>query len=202
MNNIFDDNICWIIMIILITLLIIIYGGPKKYDYPVEYDKHNFSYIENLFLFEKLFENYSIQNNDNYEDITQKYQNHNQIVPNLLNLYYVSLKPNTHFIFNKIMNCTPIMIIYNHNNIDTDITNDADLKLLIRQTNECDKVNKVNKVNNLNESNKIISQCNNYGYFYTLTNKISVVNIFPIYNDSDKIINFTLYIIKKPFWFY
>jgi hypothetical protein len=42
--------------------------------------------------------------------------------------------------------------------------------------------------------------CNNYGYFYDITKKISVLDIYPIYNNSDVLINLTLIIMKKSFW--
>ena len=60
----------------------------------------------------------------------------------------------------------------------------SNIKLLINTNYECD-------------NQKI---CGNYGYFYDLTKKISILNIHPIFNNSNKNINLTIYIIKKPYW--
>ena len=59
----------------------------------------------------------------------------------------------------------------------------------------------VNNHTNNNNLKLLIKKSNNIGYFYDLINKMSIVNIFPIYNDSENIITFTLYIIKIPFWY-
>lgn len=39
-------------------------------------------------------------------------------------------------------------------------------------------------------------------YYYKLENKISITNIYPLCNNTDKNINLTVFIIKKPFWFH
>jgi hypothetical protein len=86
------------------------------------------------------------------------------------------------------------MILYDHN-ITTDnyidnfkdishITNN-NLMLLIDYNNECN--------NNI---------CNKYANYYDITKKISILNIYPIYNNSNSIINITVIIIKKSFWHY
>lgn len=176
-----DDNIYFIIIIIL-SLLIIIFGGPNKLNYLVEYDKKNFKYIDKLSYFNNNFK-YLIKNNETFEDTIQ-YKYYNQIIPNLLKIDYISLKPHEFYNFNKFSNSNILMIIYNHNSLDDN--NHNSLKLLIRTQNKCNNINK----------------CIKYGFFYNLINKISIVNIFPIYNDSNKIINLSIYIIKKSFWFY
>ena len=39
-------------------------------------------------------------------------------------------------------------------------------------------------------------------YLYDIKKKISVTGIFPIFNDSETLASITVFIMKKPFWYY
>jgi hypothetical protein len=84
------------------------------------------------------------------------------------------------------------MVIYNHNifsenkdnfsNINSSLNN---LFLLLDSNKEC-----------------IDNKCKTYGYYYKISKKISILDIYPIYNNSNQTINLTIFIIKKSFWHY
>ena len=56
---------------------------------------------------------------------------------------------------------------------------------------------------NINDSIKLVikKDISDY-YLYDLHKKISITGIFPIYNNSNNLINITVFIMKKPYWYY
>ena len=71
-----------------------------------------------------------------------------------------------------------MMIIFNHNN-------ENDLELILKTNIEC-----------------VNYSCNNLSYNYDLTKKITLSDLYPIYNNSNKLIEISLFIIKRPFFFF
>ena len=56
-----------------------------------------------------------------------------------------------------------------------------------------------------NEKDKIqliVKKDKNDMYMYDLPKKISITGIFPIYNDSNTVSSITVFIMKKPYWYY
>jgi len=184
----FDDNF-YICVIVAAVLLMVIYGRPNKTsDYIIEYDNEQFKYFEKLYFVDRQIEkNYKIEtkiiNNDangSIEDITSRLNNCERFIPNIVSIYNIKLNPKSFININKYAGTNKIMLI-KINNQDIAYTN---IQLLVNNNYECD--------NNI---------CGNYAYLYSLDKSKSIVNIYPIFNNSDKIANLTIYIIKKPFWY-
>jgi hypothetical protein len=184
----FDDNF-YIFVVVIAVLLMVIYGRPNKTsDYIVEYDNEQFKYLEKIYFIDKQIENNNkiptkIINNDingSIEDITSRINNCERFIPNIVSIYNITLNPKSFININKYTGTNKIMLIKVHNQI---IPYDY-IKLLVNNNYECD--------NNI---------CGNYAYLYPLNKSKSIVNIYPIFNDSDKIVNLTIYIVKKPFWY-
>lgn len=194
MIHLFDDNFYFLTMIILI-LMIVIFGGPKKHDnLQIEYQPNNFGYLNNLTYFENQIHQNNISSDIEFTNITEKINLSNCLVPNIVDIFIVNIKPYQIFnVGNHVKNdLASIMIIYDHNMSSqqynfSNIPNLAinNLKLLINKKKECVNYN-----------------CNLVGYYYDISKKVSILDIFPIYNDSEHIVNITIFIIKKPYWFY
>jgi hypothetical protein len=181
----FDDNL-YIVVMISAIFLIIIYGHPNNTsDYIIEYDDKQFKYLEKIHLVDKQIEknidgkhNIQIKQFGSIEEITSKMNNCEKYIPNIVSVYNIMLNPNTLFPTEKYINSTQIMLI-KINNIEPN-----KIALLIKANYECDN-----------------NSCGNYGYFYNLDKKKSIVNIYPIINNSDIPADLTIYTIKKPFWY-
>ena len=48
----------------------------------------------------------------------------------------------------------------------------------------------------------ILKKDNNDYYLYDLNKKISITGIYPIYNNSNSLASVTIFIMKKPYWYY
>jgi len=175
--------------------MIVIFGGPKKHDnLQIEYQPNNFGYLNNLTYFENQIHQNNISSDIEFTNITEKINLSNCLVPNIVDIFIVNIKPYQIFnVGNHVKNdLASIMIIYDHNMSSqqynfSNIPNLAinNLKLLINKKKECVNYN-----------------CNLVGYYYDISKKVSILDIFPIYNDSEHIVNITIFIIKKPYWFY
>lgn len=196
MSEIIDDN-SYTLVIIIMILAILIYGGSKTYNnFQIEYSPKNFQYLNSLTIFEKQLQKYNSSNFE-YLQITNNVDLSECLIPNIIDIFFININPHTYFDTTKHVqnNISSLMILYNHNividnNIDNfkDISNIIDnnnIMLLIDKKKEC--------LNNI---------CKNYAYYYDVTKKISILNIYPIYNNSTSTINITLIIIKKSFWHY
>ena len=192
MDEPINDNSYYLVIIIMI-LLIVIFGGYKKnIKYQIEYDQKNFRYLNALTFFEKQLQKYN-NNNFDFMKITNEVDLTHCLIPNIVDIFFVNIKPQSFFDIKKhIKNIDEnIMVIYNHNlvyeikdNFNNVHFNNDNLMLLVDSNDEC--------LNNI---------CNKYGYFYQINKKISILNIYPIFNDSNDLINLTIFIIKKSFWF-
>jgi hypothetical protein len=174
--------------------MILIYGGSKKENsIVIEYNASNYQYLNLLSVFEKQLQKYNSSNND-FMRITQEVNLSDFLIPNIVDIYFINIKPHSYFnIYNHIKyqdKNKNLMILYNHNISGDNFTNitdvpdpNIDLMLLIDRKRECNG-----------------TLCENYNYYYDITKKISILDIFPIYNNSKLIVNITLIIIKKSFW--
>lgn len=181
MNNLFNDDSYFIIVIIMILCMVIFGSSKKNNDNLIEYDSKNYQFLNSLTIFEKELQKYNTEKND-FKKITDEINLTSCFIPNIVDVFFINIKPFQYFDIKKYVKNYNynIMVVYNHSNF----TNNA-LYLLLNKNNECN--------NNI---------CNNYGYYYDITKKISILDIYPIYNNSNEIINMTIFIIKKSFWFY
>ena len=181
----FDDNL-YIVVMISAIFLIIIYGRPNNTsDYIIEYDDKQFKYLEKLYFVDKQIEknkdaktSIQIEPFGSIEEITPKINHCEKFIPNLVSVYNIMLKPNTMFNSEKYINSKQIMLI-KINNVEPN-----KIALLVNANFECEN-----------------NSCGNYGYFYNLDKKKSIVNIYPIINNSENTADLTIYTIKKPFWY-
>jgi hypothetical protein len=190
MSEIIDD-ISYTLVLIIMFSLIVIYGGSKKHNnLQIEYDSKNYKYLNSLTIFEKQLQQYNSSNFD-YLQITNKINLSECLIPNIIDIFFVNLKPYSYFntnnfVKNKISN---LMVLYVHSLTNTSDNNtniknnNPNLSLLINKKKECIKNN-----------------CTNYGYYYDINNKISIFDVYPIYNNSNFIVNISIFIIKKSFW--
>lgn len=193
MSEIINDN-SYILVVAIMILAIIIYGGSKKHNnLKIEYNSKNYQYLNSLTIFEKQLQKYNSANFD-YLQITNKINLSECLIPNIVDIFFINIKPYTYFNTNfHVENyISKLMILYDHNinnnsNNFNNIINLTDynknLMLLIDHKKEC-----------------IDEICNDYGYYYDITKKISILDIYPIYNNSDSVVNITVIIVKKSFW--
>jgi hypothetical protein len=177
------DDILYLIIIFVLTIFIIFFGGHNNQD-KIEYDSDYFSNLNSIINFEnKINTIYSNNNqifkNKNFININKYLNTTNILIQNFVNCFLIKINPNNFFnIFNiidKSLAKNYIMVIFNHDEFNN-------LELLIN-TN-CYKSN-----------SNIIEE-----YFYDLKKKISITGIFHLYNNSNKPIMITCFILKKPFW--
>lgn len=193
-NNSSIDNNSYLLFIIIMILSMVIFGRAKKNrDFIIEYNPQNYQYLNSLTIFEKELQKY---NSDKFDilKITNEIDLSSCLIPNIIDTYFVNIKPFSYFNITKYCDKhkSNIMVIYNHNifsenkynfsNINSYLNN---LFLLIDSNKEC--------TDNI---------CKNYGYYYKVSKKISILDIYPIYNNSNQTINLTIFIIKKSFWHY
>lgn len=189
-----NDETSYLIVFIIMVLSIVIFGRAKKNrDYIIEYNPQNYQYLNSLTIFEKELQKYN-SNNFDILQITNQVDLSSCLIPNIIDIYFVNIKPKKFFDVRKHIKDfkSNIMVLYNHNiflenkdnftNLDLTKNN---LFLLLDKNMECK--------NNI---------CSNYGYYYQITKKISILDIYPIFNNSENTINITIFIIKKSFWHY
>lgn len=167
------------------VLAILIYGGSKKHNnLQIEYNPKNYKYLDSLTVFEKQLQKYNSTNFD-YLHITNQIDLSECLIPNIVDIFFVNVKPHTYFNTNNHVtnNISKLMILYDHNTDNDKYNFNKNLMLLVNNKREC-----VGEI------------CNNYGYYYDISKKISILDIYPIYNNSDSIVNITIIIIKKSFW--
>ncbi len=171
------DDIHYIIIIILLTVFTFYYGGHNNQS-KLEYTSNYFSNLDRIILFENKLQKFNTDANFNSKDyinIKEHIKSCHTIIPNLVDLFFIKINPNSIYKINKIFNIKNIdeysMLVFNHNK-----EKHINLELLVDHTNTS-------------------------GYFYPLKKNISLVKIFDIYNSSNKEINLTIFFIKKPFWY-
>jgi hypothetical protein len=196
MSETIDDN-SYILVIILMIIAIVIYGGSKTHSISqIEYNPINYQYLNSLNIFEKQLQKYNSSNFE-YLQITNQVDLSECLIPNIIDIFFINIYPYSYFNINKHVknDISNLMILYNHNiTIDNNNDNFKNITHLIN-----DKLmllidyNKYECINNI---------CNKYAYYYDITKKISILNIYPIYNNSNLTINITIIIIKKSYWHY
>jgi hypothetical protein len=150
-----------LIFIILLTVIMIFYGGQNKID-RIEYDKNYYKNINSLILYEKkICKTFEKLNDTNILDITNKFDI--QVIPNIIKAFCIKINPKSKFDLSQNMEGRFIMIVFNNTNS----------KLYLEL---------------------------NHKYLYKLTQKISIVDSYDIYNNSVNKAIITIIFIKKPFW--
>jgi hypothetical protein len=173
MSEIINDN-SYIIVITIMILAIVIFGGYKKHDnFQIEYDTNNYQFLKSLTIFEKNLQKYN-SSNEEILKITDKINLTECLIPNIVDIYFINIKPFSYFNINKHIKeiDNKLMILYDHN-----------------------------KDNIPNNVMLLLNHTTKFGYFYEITKQISILTIKPIYNNSNNVINITILIIKKSFWF-
>ena len=180
------DDFLYFIIIIGLTIFIIFYGGHNNQN-QIEYNSDYFNSLNSIINFEKKINfihlnNADIFKNTNFININKYLNTTSILIPNFVNCFLIKINPNSFFnifnLINKSIAKSHMMIIFNHHKHNN-------LELLVD-----DKYELV-----YYDSNIITDQ-----YFYELKNNISITTIYNIYNDSNKYVVITCFILKKPFW--
>jgi hypothetical protein len=191
----------YILLIIVLTLFIIFYGGHNSQN-KIEYDSGYFDNLNTIIFFEdkinKICNNISF-GNKNFIDISRYFDTTHILIPNFISCFFVKIKPFEYFniynIVDKKNSNTSIMILFNHNKSNN-------LELLVGNSNDdlYPHNNSTILPNISNNTNAQSSKINDYGFFYDLEKIISITGIYHIYNNSNENIIITCFILKKPFW--
>ena len=168
------DDLIYIIIICILSIVILMYGGHNNNNNIIEYEYKYFSNLNRIKLFEQKLQKYNIDTNykNNYINIEDYLKTCHLIIPNLIDLFFIRIKPYSFFKINTIWKKIEdqyLIITFNHN-----------------------------KVNNLE---LFLGYENNFGIFYDLDKQISITSIYDLYNNSDKEITITIFFIKKPYWY-
>ena len=168
------NDILYILIIILLTIMIIFYGGHNNREL-IEYDSNFFLNFNNILIYEKKLQIYNHNFIDeDYIDISTYIPLSETLIPNLIKPYFIYIKPYSYFNINK----------------------------LIKELNKKSLIMIIFNHNNNNNLELLLNIENNIAFNYKINKKISINAIYNIYNNSDTIINLTLFILKKPYWYY
>jgi len=166
----------YILIFLILTLLIVFYGGQNKLD-KIKYNSKIFDYTKNLNLLKDKLIYYKNTLSSNYIDITNNLNTCNYLLPNLIFSYCIKINPNSIFDVNDLINNDKY---------------EQDFKLLmILYTINSD-------YNNLSI---IIDKINNEYIMVEVDENIFITNPYNIYNKSNKIITLFILFIKKPLWY-
>lgn len=169
-------DIYYILLIIVLTIFVLYYGG-HNFQTKVEYESEYFYNINKIIMYEKKLHKFNQEknfNNNNFINIEDYVSTSQIIIPNLVDMYFIKVEPNSFFNIENIFSLDKsqhIMIIFNNSINNT--TNNLEL---------------------------ILNSDDDSIYLYKLKNKVSITGIYDIYNNSDNFVVFTVFIMKKPFW--
>lgn len=179
------DEFLYLILIIGLTIFIIFYGGHNNQN-RIEYDSDYFQNLNTIINFEKKINSIFLKNKDifknkNFINMDKYLNTTNILLPNFVDCFLININPNSVFnIYNIIEKSTiknHMMIIFNHsehNSLELIVCSDEDYYCYEFKKND--------------------------NYFYKLNKNISITGIFHIYNNSNKYLTITCFILKKPFW--
>ncbi len=173
-------DIYYILLIITLTVFVLYYGG-HNFQTKIEYDSEYFYNINKIILFEKKLHKFNQKQNFNEKNFIniEDYVSTSQIIiPNLIDMFFIKIEPKSFFAIENIFTLDKtqhLMIIFNNSVISNNLTVPNNLELLIGL--DQDSI-----------------------YLHKLNNKVSITGLYDIYNNSDDFVNFTLFIMKKPFW--
>ncbi len=169
------DEVNYILLIIGLVAFTLLFGGHNN-QLKIEYNLNYFDNINKIIYYEQKMQKFNTQYNfkdKNYINIEDFISTSQIIVPNLVDMFFIKIKPRSPFIIDDIFtlnNKEHIMIVFNYNNTK------------------------------YNSIELIIGTENNNAYFYNIDKKISIVSIYNLYNNSDQTLNITLFFIKRPYW--
>ena len=179
------EKIEYVIILSTMIILIILFGGSSPYSKnQIEYQTKNYEYINTLTNFEKkLIKDHNSQNFNVLDSGTEykclnKKKFYKSLIPNMIDIFFVKLQSKQYFNVNKYRN---------------------------EKKNNFSNVQHVMVLYNIydvsNNLELLINIKNGKGYFYGITKKISIFDVYPIFNNSDKTCEFTIIILKKAYWF-
>lgn len=181
------QSIIYLIILVLITIFMLLYGG-HNFRKKVTYDSKYFDIFKRVnFLCNEIKEKTLYIKNEytgkNYIVNMTKNISCDKIIPNCVNVYIINIKPSgviNMINFMKQQNFdinTHLMIIFDYNGNHKKIY-DRFLYLIIEEKYE-----------------------GNYSLLHALDKKINIFDIYNIYNPTTNDVSFSLFLIKKPFWF-
>jgi hypothetical protein len=172
------NNTGYALIIILMIITMVIYGGAKKYsNSQIEYNLSNHKFVNSIELLETKLNKYNVLDRP-YVKVSNKINLSECFIPNIQNIFYININPKKHFDIKQItkLNEPSLMVLYLCNI-------------------------QINNYHAVFIDSDDMSVPERYGYYYQLTNKISILDIYPIFNNSDKKQNICVFIIKKSFWY-
>jgi hypothetical protein len=170
----------YLLLIIILTILIIFYGGINKISY-IEYDHQYFKYIENIRHLNKYLNKQNSLINIDLKNIFLKID---VIINNLFSIYYINIKPTSYCILNEMFDKSLLMAVYTINN------DYKKLQIII----DIDAYNY--KESNRNNTDEQLSV-----FIHDITKDIFITNPYIIYNNYNDNTKLILLFIKKPFWY-
>lgn len=182
------ESIIYLIILVLLTIFMLLYGG-HNFRKKVTYDSKYFDIFKRVnFLCDEIKEKTSFIENEysgkNYIVNMTKNILCNKIIPNCVSVYIINIKPNgviNMIDFMKQQNLdinTHLMIIFDYHGNHKKIY-DRFLYLIVEEKYE-----------------------NKYSLLHTLDKKINISDVYSIYNPTTNDVLFSLFLIKKPFWFH
>ncbi len=169
------DEVNYILLIIGLVAFTLLFGGHNN-QLKIEYNLNYFDNINKIIYYEQKMQKFNTQynfNDNNYINIEDYISTSQIIIPNLVDMFFIKMKPKSIFIIGDIFKLEKkehIMIVFNNYN-----TNYSSIELIIGTEKDG-------------------------AYFYGLDKKISVVSIYDLYNNSDQTLNITLFFMKRPYW--
>lgn len=170
------DEVNYILLIIGLVAFTLLFGGHNN-QLKIEYNLNYFDNINKIIYYEQKMQRFNTQynfNDKNYINIEDYIVTSQIIIPNLVDMFFIKIKPKSLFDIEDIFKLDKkehIMIVFNNYNTNYNL-----IELVIRI-----------------EANS--------AYFYSLDKKISVVSIYDLFNNSDQTINLTLFFMKRPYWY-
>jgi hypothetical protein len=170
----------YLLILIILTILIIFYGGINKILY-IEYEHKYFKCIENIRHLNKYLHKQNSLINIDLKSIFLKID---IIINNLFSVYYINIKPTSYCILKEMFDKSLLMVVYT-------INNDYNkLQIII----DMDVYNyKESTRNNMDEQLTV--------FVHDITKDIFITNPYIIYNNYNENTKFILLFIKKPFWY-
>ncbi len=166
-------DINYILLIIFLVIFVLMYGGHNN-QAKIEYNVNYFNNINKLELYEKKVQRFNVEPNfkdKNYINIENYIKTSQIIIPNLVDMFFIKIEPYSFYSIDSIFN----------------LKKDEHVMIIFNHYN-------------LNPIELCLGIDGNSLFFYKLNKKISITTIYDLYNNSDKIINITIFFMKKPFW--
>jgi hypothetical protein len=165
-----------ILLYLILTILIIFYGGNNKLS-KIKYNSNKFNYIKNLNIFKEKLIKYKNTMKTDYIDITKDINTCNYLLPNIVYSYCIKIESKNIF----------------------------DVNYLIINDKYKDNYETIMNIYSINDDYKnlyiIIDKINNEDIMVELDENIYITNTYNIYNDNDNDVYLIIFFTKKPLWY-